>query len=128
MTSKLAFLASAGAAAGLWFVAQADPLPGPDAFDATGAPAPCGIDVAETADGLVLTAWSVPAYTDSWRMVVTRRAGSGGFDIVQEGDVPPGEGAVIVSDLQIGAGADFSARLTAWDADGQPVCRYGDRV
>ena len=128
MTIKLAFLASAAAAAGVWFVAQADPFEDPAQEIAGSAPAACGIDVAETADGLVLTAWSAPEYAASWRMVVTQRTGGGGFDIVQEGEVPAGQGPVIVSDLLLDTGADFSARLTAWDAYGDPVCRFGDRI
>lgn len=128
MTIKLAFLASAAAAAGVWFAAQADPVPGPVPQSAGSAPGACGIDVAETADGLVLTAWSEPEMTASWRMVVTQRTGGGGFDIVQEGEVPAGQGPVVVSDLLLDTGADFSARLTAWDAYGDPVCRFGGRI
>ncbi|MBO6764775.1 curli-like amyloid fiber formation chaperone CsgH [Maricaulis sp.] len=128
MTGKLAILASAASAAGLWFVAQADPLPDLVSDHIRGGEAACGIDVSQTSDGLLLTAWSAPSRTRTWRMVVTQRTGGGGFDIVQEGDVPPGDGAVAVSDLLIDTGADFSARLTAWDANGDPVCRFGDRI
>ncbi|MEA1942982.1 MAG: curli-like amyloid fiber formation chaperone CsgH [Pseudomonadota bacterium] len=125
MTFKPAFLTSAAAAAGVWFAAQAEPLADP-ALEA--AHTLCGIDVAETGDGLVLTAWSAPEYTSNWRMVVTQRTGGGGFDIVQEGEVPAGQGPVVVSDLLLDTDTDFSARLTAWDAQGDPVCRIGDRI
>jgi len=84
--------------------------------------------VADTPDGLVLTAWSAPDYTASWRMVVTQRTGGGGFDIVQEGEVPAGREPVVVSDLLLDTGTDFSASLTAWDAYGDPVCQTGDRI
>jgi hypothetical protein len=35
---------------------------------------------------------------------------------------------VVVSDLLLDTDTDFSARLTAWDAYGDPVCRIGDRI
>lgn len=128
MTFKLAFPASAAAAAGLWFAAQADPLPDPAPHGTLDGGAACGIDVSQTSDGLLLTAWSAPGRAETWRMVVTQRTGGGGFDIVQEGEVPPGEDTVIVSDMLIDTGADFTARLTAWDMRGETVCRFGGRV
>ena len=129
MRSKFAILASASAL-GLWACAQADILPDMAAAPGFQAGQVCGIEVEETRDGLLLTGWAVPHETSgSWRMVVHQRTGGGGFDIVQEGEIPrSGEPAVAVSDMLIDTGADFNARLTTWDASGETTCRYGGRV
>ena len=62
-------------------------------------------------------------------MVVTQRIGGGGFDIVQEGDVPlSGSEDTLLSDILLDTDADFSARLSTWNANGDPVCNWNERV
>lgn len=129
MMTKFAMFASLTGAFGLWACAQADILPDMAAAPGLAAGQDCGIEVEETGDGLLLTGWAVPRETGSWRMTVYQSAGGGGFDIVQEGDFrTAGESMVPLSDMLIDTGAEFSARLTVWDAAGHAVCRYGDRV
>ncbi|WP_300545654.1 curli-like amyloid fiber formation chaperone CsgH [Maricaulis sp.] len=126
MSFKLASLSSLLAACGVWFATQADQAPDSARLAELEAGQACGIDVSETEDGLLLTAWSAAEISDSWRMVVTQSAGAGGFDIVQSGEVDGnGPGAVVVSDMLVDTGAEFSARLTTWNAAGETVCRYG---
>lgn len=91
----------------------------------------CYIDVATAGDAVVLTAWSASDAQSTYRMVVTQRFGSGGFDIVQEGDIEPLEidGAPqLLSDMELDVDAEFSARLTTWNADGDIICRWGERI
>ncbi|WP_417482806.1 curli-like amyloid fiber formation chaperone CsgH [Maricaulis sp.] len=89
----------------------------------------CHIELADTPDGLLVTAWSQGEAGGNYRMVVTQRMGGGGFDIVQEGDVPAnGTGDALLSDILLDTEADFTARLSTWDANGEPLCNWNERV
>ena len=129
MSFKLASLTSLLAASGVWFAAQVDEAPLDARMAQLGAGEACGIDVVAADEGVVLTAWSEPGNARSWRMVVTQSMGSGGFDLVQSGDVTSfGEGAVILSDMELDMDAAFTARLTTWNAAGETLCRIGTQV
>ena len=130
MGMKLVSLAALLALGGAAVTAAADTFES-GAESASGlAPETCGIDVDSTADGLLLTAWSLPeTEAENWRMVVTQRTGGGGFDIVQEGDIySDGEPVVIVSDILMNPGTDFSARLTTRAAGGAVICDFGGQA
>jgi hypothetical protein len=89
----------------------------------------CHIELADTPDGLLVTAWGQGEAGSNYRMVVTQRMGGGGFDIVQEGDVPAnGAGDTLLSDILLDTEADFTARLSTWDANGEPLCNWDERV
>ncbi|SDM24146.1 curli-like amyloid fiber formation chaperone CsgH [Maricaulis salignorans] len=89
----------------------------------------CHIELAATPDGLLITAWGEGEAGSNYRMVVTQRTGGGGFDIVQEGDVPlSGSEDTLLSDILLDTDADFSARLSTWNASGDPVCNWNERV
>ena len=89
----------------------------------------CHIELAATPDGLLVTAWGEGEAGSNYRMVVTQRMGGGGFDIVQEGDVPlSGSEDTLLSDILLDTDADFSARLSTWNANGDPVCNWNERV
>jgi hypothetical protein len=89
----------------------------------------CHIEMAETPDGLLVTAWGRGDAATNYRMVVTQRMGGGGFDIVQEGDVPAGGSeAALLSDILLDTGAGFSARLSTWNAAGDEVCSRLERA
>ncbi|WP_417469688.1 curli-like amyloid fiber formation chaperone CsgH [Maricaulis sp.] len=89
----------------------------------------CHIELADTADGLLVTAWGQGEAGSNYRMVVTQRMGGGGFDIVQEGDLPAnGAGDSLLSDILLDTEADFTARLSTWDANGEPLCNWNERV
>jgi len=97
----------------------------PDSFADTA----CHIELASTPDGLLVTAWGQGEPGSNYRMVVTQRMGGGGFDIVQEGDVPAsGSEDTLLSDILLDTDADFSARLSTWNANGDPVCNWNERV
>mgnify|MGYP003635420444 CR=1 FL=1 len=89
----------------------------------------CHIEMDETSDGLLVTAWGRGDAGTNYRMVVTQRMGGGGFDIVQEGDVPAGSGeAALLSDILLDTGAGFSARLSTWNAAGDQVCSWHEQA
>jgi hypothetical protein len=89
----------------------------------------CHIEMADTPDGLLVTAWGLGDAGSSYRMVVTQRMGGGGFDIVQEGDVPAyGSESALLSDILLDTGADFSARLSTWNAAGEPLCSWHEQA
>jgi len=105
---------------------EPDVLNQPAAYDAGSA---CHIELADTPDGLLVTAWGRGEAGSNYRMVVTQRMGGGGFDIVQEGDVPAnGAGDALLSDILLDTEADFTARLSTWDANGEPLCNWNERV
>jgi hypothetical protein len=129
MMSKFAMSLPLAGVLGLWACAQADILPEIAAAPGVPGSQSCGIEIEETGDGLLLTGWAVPYEAGSWRMVVYQSTGGGGFDIVQEGDLRPSNQAYVpLSDMLIDSGSEFSARLTTWNAAGEPTCRYGGRV
>lgn len=102
-------------------------MPAQTAANASG-PA-CHIEMANTPDGLLVTAWAMGDAGSNYRMVVTQRMGGGGFDIVQEGDVPAGIGEdSLLSDILLDTGADFSARLATWNAAGEQVCSWNEQA
>ena len=83
----------------------------------------CGLSVAPDAEGgRILTAWASPDLAGDYRLVVTRRMGGGGFDIVQEGDVDPAWADDGLSEVWVGDNEDFSARLDIWAQSSEPVC------
>jgi hypothetical protein len=89
----------------------------------------CFIDVETIDDGVVLSAWSHGSAGSAYRMVVTQSYGGGGFDLVQEGEIPLVEGApVLLSDMWLDVEASFTARLSTWSAEGELVCSWGDQV
>ncbi len=89
----------------------------------------CHIEAAETPDGLLITAWGMGEAGSNYRMVVTQRMGGGGFDIVQEGDLPAGSHEdALLSDILLDPGTDFSARLSTWNAAGEPVCSWHEQA
>ncbi|WP_339743203.1 curli-like amyloid fiber formation chaperone CsgH [uncultured Maricaulis sp.] len=89
----------------------------------------CHIEMAETPDGLLVTAWGMGDAGSNYRMVVTQRMGGGGFDIVQEGDVPAGGSEdALLSDILLDTDANFSARLSTWNATGELVCRWDEQA
>ena len=100
-----------------------DPVAADPAFSA------CHIEADQTPDGLLLTAWGRGDAGDNYRMVVTQRTGGGGFDIVQEGDVPLTNGEdALLSDMILDTDASFSARLSTWNAAGDEACSWNERV
>lgn len=127
LKSSIAFIAAVAGSAGLISNTAENAAIDPDL------PLSCYIDVAETDDGLQLTAWGLGFDNASYRMVVTQRMGGGGFDIVQAGEIPApeledDEGAFILSDMLIATDAEFSAELMTWNAQGDQICRWGERV
>jgi hypothetical protein len=89
----------------------------------------CHIEMAETPEGLLVTAWGLGDAGSNYRMVVTQRTGGGGFDIVQEGDVPAGRSeAALLSDILLDSGAAFSARLSTWNAAGDEICSWHEQA
>lgn len=126
MKSTIALISAAIGGAGL-LGATADTEPAlPDIS------MPCYIDMVETEDGILLTAWGETLHQSSYRMVVTQRFGGGGFDIVQEGEIPlaeeAGDDMLVLSDMILDVEADFSAKLTTWNAEGDQICRWGERI
>jgi len=129
MGMKLISLSSLAAMASIWFAVEVDGAPAEARLAALENGDACGIDLTETVDGLVLTAWSAPEPGASWDMVITRRSGDGSFDIYQSGDVESyGEAAVILSDITLDMETDFSARLSTWSPQGELICRWGERA
>ena len=127
LKSSIAFIAAVAGSAGLISNTAENAAIDPDL------PLSCYIDVAETDDGLQLTAWGLGLDNASYRMVVTQRMGGGGFDIVQEGEIPAPEleteeDAFILSDMLIATDAEFSAELMTWNTQGDQICRWGERV
>ena len=101
----------------------------PDQPGANATASACHIEAAETPDGLLVTAWARSDAGSNYRMVVTQRTGGGGFDIVQEGDVPAGGGEdALLSDILLDTGAAFSARLSTWNAAGERACSWHERA
>lgn len=103
--------------------------------DMTGEPAAnatasaCHIEMAETPEGRLVTAWGKGDAGSNYRMVVTQRMGGGGFDIVQEGDVPAGlHEDALLSDILLDTGAAFSARLSTWNGAGEQVCSWNEQA
>jgi hypothetical protein len=124
----LAVNAMAIAGAALIAIQPGEPaIAGPSAANTTASA--CHIEVAETPDGLLVTAWGLGDAGSNYRMVVTQRTGGGGFDIVQEGDVPAGGSeAALLSDIMLDTGAAFSARLSTWDAAGDEICSWYEQA
>jgi hypothetical protein len=89
----------------------------------------CFIDVETVDDGVVLSAWSDGNYGSAYRMVVTQSYGGGGFDLVQEGEIPMADGQpTLLSDMWLDVDASFTARLSTWSADGELMCSWGGQV
>ncbi|RKR00396.1 curli-like amyloid fiber formation chaperone CsgH [Maricaulis maris] len=129
MGIKLISLSSLAAMASIWFAVEVDEAPLEARLSDMGNGSACGIDLTETVDGLVVTAWSAPDAGASWDMIVTQRTGGGSFDIYQGGDIEPrGEGAVILSDITLDMETDFNARLSTWSAQGELLCRWGSNA
>ncbi|OLF80814.1 hypothetical protein AWH62_13915 [Maricaulis sp. W15] len=129
MGIKLISLSSLAAMASIWFAVEVDEAPLEARLADMGNGSACGIDLTETVDGLVVTAWSAPDAGASWDMIVTQRTGGGSFDIYQGGDIEPrGEGAVILSDVTLDMETDFNARLSTWSAQGELLCRWGSNA
>ncbi|WP_291844803.1 curli-like amyloid fiber formation chaperone CsgH [Maricaulis sp.] len=126
MGMKLISLSSLAAMASIWFAVEVDEAPLEARLADMGSGSACGIDLTETVDGLVVTAWSAPEAGASWDMIITQRTGGGSFDIRQSGDIEPyGEGAVILSDITLDMETDFNARLSTWSPQGELLCRWG---
>lgn len=129
MGMKLISLSSLAALASIWFAVEVDGAPAEARLAELDTGAACGIDLTETADGLVITAWSGPEAGSTWDMVITQRTGGGSFDIRQAGDIEPfGERAIILSDVTLDMETDFSASLSTWSAQGELLCRWGERA
>ena len=78
---------------------------------------------------VLITAWSGPEAGSTWDMVITQRTGGGSFDIRQAGDIEPfGERAIILSDVTLDMETDFNASLSTWSAQGELLCRWGERA
>lgn len=89
----------------------------------------CHIEYAETPDGLLISAWGQGEAGDNYRLVVTQRMGGGGFDIVQEGDVPAGGSEnALLSDIMLDNGTSFNARLSTWNAAGDQICSWTEQA
>ena len=122
-------LISLAALASIWFAVEVDGAPAEARLAELDTGAACGIDLTETADGLVITAWSGPEAGSTWDMVITQRTGGGSFDIRQAGDIEPfGERAIILSDVTLAMETDFNASLSTWSAQGELLCRWGERA
>jgi len=129
MGIKLISLSSLAAMASICFAVEVDEAPAEARLAMLENGPACGIDLTETVDGLVVTAWSAPDAGSSWDMIITQRTGGGSFDLYQGGDIEPyGEGAVILSDITLDMETDFSARLSTWSPQGDLLCRWGDAV
>jgi len=126
MGIKLISLSSLAAVASIWFAVEVDEAPSEARLTQLESGPACGIDLTETVDGLVLTAWSAPDAGTSWDMIITQRTGGGSFDIYQGGEIEArGEGAVILSDITLDMETDFNARLSTWNQQGRLLCRWG---
>jgi hypothetical protein len=89
----------------------------------------CYFTTRDTADGILIEAWSSGDYAGSYQMSVTQHYGGGGFDIVQEGDFDVIDGnANLLSDIILDVEASFTARLSTWSTDGDKICDWLDRV
>jgi len=127
MQIQILTLLAATAGAGFLLTAQAQDEPGyalPVGYDEQ--PANCFITIDETRDGQLVTAWSDAMPGGSYQLVVTRGTGNGGFDLVQEGDLPwDGPGAQRLSDMQLDAHGRFTAQLTTYGVNGEALCHWG---
>ncbi|WP_323762189.1 curli-like amyloid fiber formation chaperone CsgH [Maricaulis sp.] len=126
MGMKLISLSSLAAFASIWFAVEVDEAPSEARIAQLGSGPACGIDLTETVDGLVVTAWSAPDAGASWDMIITQRTGGGSFDIYQAGEIGGrGDAAVILSDITLDMETDFNARLSTWSPQGELLCRWG---
>ena len=66
MGMKLISLSSLAALASIWFAVEVDGAPAEARLAELDTGAACGIDLTETADGLVITAWSGPEAGSTW--------------------------------------------------------------
>ena len=104
--------------------APAQPLP---VAQIEPAPDACWLDVnADPYGGRTVSAWAAPGLDGEYRLVLTRRTGGGGFDIVQEGAIESwtDDGGPL-SEVWVGDNERFSASYSVWDRAGGLICeRY----
>lgn len=126
--NTLAVNAAALAGAALLAIQPGEAAMQADSSDFTIAAA-CHIEVDATPEGRLVTAWGFGEAGSTYRMVVTQRVGGGGFDIVQEGDVPADTAeASLLSDILLDSDASFRARLSTWNASGEPLCQSSENA
>jgi hypothetical protein len=141
ISNLLTALMTAGAGAAALFALEPQDQPGPAYAPAPqqgyaqptpvaqydSAPDACWLDVtSDPYGGRMVSAWAAPGFDGAYRLVMTRRTGGGGFDIVQEGAIESwADDGGPLSEVWVGDEERFSARYHVYDASGGLICeRY----